>query len=75
MGLTGIRLNSVLKFTVTVTSEGLYALLKGLMPSWRNYHCIALVLGTIHQTINCVYLQLPSGNPPSAELKALQMEQ
>jgi len=45
------------------------------MPSWRNYHRVALVLGTIHRTIDCVYLQLPGANPPLAELKALQMEQ
>jgi len=29
MGLTGIRLNSALKFTVTATSEGLFAPLEG----------------------------------------------
>jgi len=45
------------------------------MSSWRNDHSIALVLGTIHQTIDCVYVPLPGGNPPLAELKALQMEQ
>jgi len=45
------------------------------MPFWRNHHPIALVLGTIHRTIDCVYLQLPGGNPPLAELKALHMEQ
>jgi len=45
------------------------------MPSWRDYHRIALVLGTILRTINCVYLQLPGGNPPLAELKALQSVQ
>jgi hypothetical protein len=44
------------------------------MPSWRDYYHIALVLGTILQTIDCVYLQLPAGNPPLAELKALQSE-
>ena len=33
------------------------------MPSWREYHRIALVLGTIFRTIDCVYLQLPVGNP------------
>jgi len=45
------------------------------MPSWRDYHRIALVLGTILRTIDCVYLQLPGGNPPLAELQALQSEQ
>jgi hypothetical protein len=45
------------------------------MPSWRNYHSIALVLDTMHRTIDCVYLQLPGGNPSFAELKAFQMEQ
>jgi len=45
------------------------------MPSWRDYHRIALVLGTILRTIDCVYLQLPGGNPPLAELKASQSEQ
>jgi hypothetical protein len=45
------------------------------MPSWRKYHRIALVLGTIHRTIDRVYLQLPGGNTPLAELKALQMQQ
>jgi hypothetical protein len=44
------------------------------MRSWRNDHIIALVVDTKHRTIDCVYLQLPSGNPPLAELKALQME-
>jgi len=46
----------------------------GCMPSWRDYHDIALGLGTILRTINCVYLQLPGGNPPLAELEALQSE-
>ena len=45
------------------------------MPSWCNFHRIALVLGTILRTIHCVYLQLPGGNPCFAELKALQSEQ
>ena len=45
------------------------------MPSWRDYHRIALVGGTILRTIDCVYLQLPGGNPPLAELKASQSEQ
>jgi hypothetical protein len=45
------------------------------MPSWHNYHSIALVLGTIHQTIDCVYLLHPGGNPLLAELNALQMGQ
>ena len=76
MGLTGITLNSALKLTVTATSEGLFPPLEG---RWcllcRNYHSIALVLGTIHGTIDCVYLQLPGGNPPLPEVKALQIEQ
>jgi hypothetical protein len=45
------------------------------MPSWHNYHPIALVLGTILSTIDCVYLQLPDGNPALAELNASQSEQ
>jgi hypothetical protein len=45
------------------------------MPSSPDYHRIALVLGTILQTIDWVYLQLPGGNPPLAELKASQREQ
>ena len=45
------------------------------MPSWRNYHSIALVRGTILRAIDHVYLQLPGGNPPLAELKALQSKQ
>jgi hypothetical protein len=45
------------------------------MSSWRNYHRIALVFGTIHRTIDGVYLQLPGVNPPLAELQALKMEQ
>jgi hypothetical protein len=45
------------------------------MPSWRNYHRIALVLGTIHRTIDCLYLQLPGGYPPLAKLQALLIEQ
>ena len=28
-------------------------------PSWRDYHSIALGLGTLLRTIHCVYLQLP----------------
>jgi hypothetical protein len=39
------------------------------MASWRDYHRIVLVLGTILLAIVCVYLQLPGGNPPLAELK------
>ena len=45
------------------------------MPFWRNYHGIALVLGTILRTIDSVYPQLPGGNPPFAELNALQSKQ
>jgi len=45
------------------------------MPSLRDYHSIAFILGTIHQTIDRVYLQLPDGNPPLTELKASQSEQ
>jgi len=45
------------------------------MPSWRDYHHIALVLGTILRTMDCEYLQLPGGNPTLAELKASQSEQ
>jgi hypothetical protein len=45
------------------------------MPSGRIIHSIALILGTIVRTIDCVYRQLPDGNPPLAELKALQSEQ
>jgi len=45
------------------------------MPSWRDYHRIALVLGTILRTIDCVYLQRPGGDPPFAELQASQSEQ
>jgi hypothetical protein len=45
------------------------------MPSWRNYHGIALVNGTVHRTIDCVYLQLPGGHLPLEELEALEMEQ
>ena len=42
--------------------------------SLRDYHSIALVLGTILRTIDCVYLQLPDGNHPLTELQALQCE-
>ena len=45
------------------------------MPSWRDHHSIALILCTVLRTIDCVYSQLPSGNPPWAELKASQIEQ
>jgi hypothetical protein len=45
------------------------------MPSWRNYHRIALVLGTILETIDRVYLQLSGGNLPLPELTASQSEQ
>jgi hypothetical protein len=45
------------------------------MPSWRDYQRIALVLGTILRTIDCVYLLLPGGNPTLAELKTSQSEQ
>jgi hypothetical protein len=45
------------------------------MPSSRDYERIELVLGTILRTINIVYLQLPGGNPPLAELKVLQSDQ
>jgi hypothetical protein len=40
------------------------------MPSWRDYHSIALGLGTILRVIDCVYLQLPGGNSTLEELKA-----
>jgi hypothetical protein len=42
---------------------------------WHNYHIIALVFRTILLTMDCVYLQLPSGNPPFPVLKALESEQ
>jgi hypothetical protein len=45
------------------------------MPSWDNYHRIALSLGTILRTIDCVYLQLPGGSPTLGELKASPNEQ
>jgi hypothetical protein len=45
------------------------------MPSWCNYHRIALVFGTLLQIIIFVYLQLNGGNPPYAVLKVLQSEQ
>jgi hypothetical protein len=45
------------------------------MPCSRDYHRVALFLGTILQTIVGVYLQLPNGNSPLAELKASQSEQ
>jgi hypothetical protein len=44
-------------------------------PSWRDYHRFALALGTILQTIDCVYLQFPGGHPTFAEQKASQSEQ
>jgi len=44
------------------------------MTSWHDYHSIDLVLGTILQTIDCVYLQLPCCNPHLAEGKASQCE-
>jgi hypothetical protein len=45
------------------------------MPSWHDYHRIALVLGMILRTIDWIYLELPGGNPPLAELKASQSKQ
>ena len=45
------------------------------MLSSRDYHRIALVLGTILRTIDCVYVQLPVGNLPLAELKASHSKQ
>jgi hypothetical protein len=45
------------------------------VPSWRDYDSIERVLGTILQTIDCVYLQLSGGNPPLAELNASPSEQ
>jgi hypothetical protein len=45
------------------------------MPSWRDFHRIALILGTILRTIVCIYLQLPGGNHSLAELNASQSEQ
>jgi hypothetical protein len=44
-------------------------------PSWCDYHRIALVIGTILETMDGVYRQLPGGNPDWAELKASQREQ
>ena len=43
--------------------------------SWRNLDSNALVLGTILVTIDCVYLQLPSGNPHLAALRTSQSAQ
>jgi len=40
-----------------------------IMPSLGDYHNVALVLGTIVRSIDCVQLQLPSGNLPLVELK------
>ena len=45
------------------------------MPSWHDYHIIALIPGTIHQGIDHVYPQLPGGNPSLAELKPSHIEQ
>jgi hypothetical protein len=45
------------------------------MLSWRDYHRVTLILGTILQIIDCVCLQLPGGNPPLAEPKASHSEQ
>jgi len=45
------------------------------MPSWGTIHSIVCILGTILQTMDCLYLQLPNGNPTLAELNALQREQ
>jgi len=44
------------------------------MPSGPEHPRIALVLGTILRGIDCIYLQLPGGNPPLAELQASQSE-
>jgi len=44
------------------------------MRCWREYQCIAIILGTILPSIDCVYLQLPDRNPPLAELKASQIK-
>jgi len=44
------------------------------MLSCGGYRSIAIVHGKIFQTINCVYLRLPKGNPALAELEALQSE-
>jgi len=45
------------------------------MPSWREYHSIALLLGTVLQIIVCVYRQFPCGNSSLAKLKASQIEE
>jgi hypothetical protein len=45
------------------------------MPSWCNYHRIALIFGTLLQIIIFVYLQLNGGNLPYAVLKVLKSEQ
>jgi len=45
------------------------------MPSWRHYHSIAFVPGTILHTIDCVYLQGPRANPSVVELNASQIKQ
>jgi len=39
------------------------------MPCSRGYRSIALVIGTILRTIDCVYLQLPGGNAPLTVLQ------
>jgi len=41
------------------------------MPCWRDHHSIALILCTILQSIDCVYLQLPGGNPPFGRAKSI----
>jgi hypothetical protein len=56
-------------------SEGLFAPLAwSLYSCWRNYHCIALILGTVRRTFNCVSLQVLDGNPALEALKALESE-
>jgi hypothetical protein len=75
MVLTAIRLNSALMFTVTVTSEALFALLEWcLCHHGTAIRLIALVPGTKLQTIDSVYIQLPSAVHRFAELNPLESQ-
>jgi len=70
-----MRLISALIFTVNSNIwRSICSAWRVFMPSSRGYHSIALGLGTILWTINCIYLQLPGGIPPLAELQVSQSE-
>jgi hypothetical protein len=79
MGLTAARLNSdYTQHLYSVLQQCLkvyFHHLKGIDALLAQLSQFTIVLGKILRTFHLVYLQLCSGNPPLAHLKASQSEQ